>query len=282
LVDQLLAIIPSNPVGALATGNTLQIVAFALIFGVSMVSANDRAQPVANFFDSFSAVMERLIGLVMATAPYGVFALIATTVGTQGLSILGPLGRVIAAVGIACGIHMMIVYSSVLVVWARFNPIRFFARIGPVAMMAFTTTSVGATLPVSLETTQRKLGVSETIAKFVLPIGATVNKGGTVIYQSVAVVFIAQAYGVPLSLANYAMIGLITLISSFGTPSIPGAGLIILTLILTSAGLPVEGVAVIAGIDRVLDMIRTPTNVIGDCVVAVVVAESEGELARQE
>lgn len=244
-----------------------------------MVLAGDRARPVADFFESFSVVMERLTGLVMATAPYGVFALIAATVGAQGLAILLPLVRVIAAVGVACGIHVIVVYSGVLWVGARFNPIRFFSRIGDVAMMAFTTTSVGATLPVSLDTVQRKLGVSETIAKFVLPIGATVNKGGTVIYQSVAVGFIAQAYGVPLSLGSYAMIGLVTLISSLGTPSIPGAGLIILTLILSSAGLPLEGIAVIAGVDRVLDMIRTPTNVIGDCVVAVVVATSEGELS---
>ena len=197
------------------------------------------------------------------------------TVGAQGLGIFLPLARLLGAVVLGCGIHGLLFYSVVLLVVARCHPLRFFSHMGSVVMMASTTTSAGATLPVSLDVVQRALGVSEMVAKFVLSIGATVNKGGTVLYQSVAVMFIAQAYGVPLSGSQMLMIGVVILVSSLGTPSIPGAGLVMLTLILNAAGLPVEGLAVIAGVDRILDMIRTPINVLGDCVVAVVIERGE-------
>lgn len=275
IVAQLVGIIPANPVAALAAGNTLQIVAFALIFGVSMLLAGDSAKPMAEFFESLSAIMARFTTLVLATVPYGVFALIATTVGAQGLGIFLPLARLLVAVVLGCGIHGLLFYSGVLVIAAGCHPLRFFSRMGSVVVMASTTTSTGATLPVSLNVVQRELGVSEMIAKFVLSIGVTVNKGGTVLYQSVAVMFIAQAYGVAMSGFQMLMVGVVILVSSLGTPSIPGAGLIMLTLILNAAGLPVEGLAVIAGVDRILDMIRTPINVLGDCVVAVVIEKGE-------
>lgn len=277
LVDQLVGIIPSNPIAALSSGNTLQIVAFALIFGVAMLLAGDSAKPMVSFFDALLAVMSRFTAMILTTLPYGVFALIATTVGAQGVGIFLPLARLILAVILGCGIHALLFYSVVLLVMARYNPWRFFSRMGNVVMMASTTTSTAATLPVSLPVVQRDLGVSSMVAKFVLSIGVTVNKGGTVLYQSVSVMFIAQAYGISLSGTQLLMVGVVTLVSSFGTPSIPGAGLIMLTLILNSAGLPVEGLAVIAGVDRLLDMMRTPVNALGDCVVALVIEKSESQ-----
>jgi Na+/H+-dicarboxylate symporter len=278
LVDTLLNIIPQNPIAALAEGQILQIIAFALFTGICISLAGIRAKPVVKFFDAFSEVMFTMTGLIMDFAPYGVFALIAAVAGQYGLEVLLPLAKVIVLVYIGCIIHAFMVYGTMVRVWARLNPIRFFKGIFDAMVVAFTTTSSSATLPVTMRCAQENLGVSKDVASFVLPLGATVNMDGTALYQGVCALFVAQVYGITLSPGQYLTIILTATLASIGTAGVPGAGLIMLTLVLQQVGLPLEGVALIAGVDRILDMARTCINVTGDSCVAAVVAESEHEL----
>ncbi len=278
LVDTLLGIIPTNPIAALANGKILQVIAFALFTGICISLAGVRAKAVLNFFDAFSEVMFKMTGIVMDFAPYGVFALIAAVAGEYGLDVLLPLGKVILLVYLGCIIHALVVYGTLVKVWARLNPFRFFKGVFDAMMVAFTTTSSSATLPVTMRCVQENLGVSKDVASFVLPLGATINMDGTALYQGVCALFVAQVYGVELGLSQYLTIIITATLASVGTAGVPGAGLIMLTLVLQQVGLPLEGVALIAGIDRVLDMARTCINVTGDSCVTTVVAETEGEL----
>ncbi len=278
LVETLVNIIPANPMQAMADGQILQIIMFALLFGVALVLIGDKAQPVTDFFNAIAEAMYKLTDMVMAMAPYGVFALMAWVGGSYGLAILLPLGKVILAVYLACLVHALGVYSLILLFVGRLNPLRFFYGVKEALSVSFSTSSSAATLPVSLREVQDNLGVSKGVASFVLPLGATINMDGTAIYQGVTALFIAQAFGVDLSFAQMATIVLTATLASIGTAGIPGAGLIMLSLILSSVGLPMEGLALVAGVDRVLDMIRTTVNVTGDCMVATLVAKSEGEL----
>lgn len=214
----------------------------------------------------------------MRVAPIGVFGLIAPVVGEYGLSVLMPLVKVILAVAIACILHAAVVYSIAVKKFGKMNPIKFFKGISPAAFVAFSTASSSGTLPVTLRNTQENLGVSNRISSFVLPLGATINMDGTAIYQGVAVLFVAQFYGLDLSFVQLLTVVLMTILASIGTAGVPGAGLIMLTMVLTSVNLPLEGIALIAGIDRILDMFRTCVNVVGDASAAVVVAGSEDEI----
>lgn len=278
LIDTFLNIIPTNPVSALANGNILQIIAFALFAGISLSLAGVKAKSVLNFFDAFAEMMYKMTGIIMDYAPYGVFALIAGVAGEYGLDVLLPLAKVIVLVYVGCIIHALVVYGTMVKVWARLNPFRFFKGISDAMMVAFTTTSSSATLPVTMRCVQENLGVSKDVASFVLPLGATINMDGTALYQGVCALFVAQVYGVDLGLGQYIMIIITATLASIGTAGVPGAGLIMLTLVLQQVGLPLEGVALIAGIDRILDMARTCINVTGDSCVSAVVAETEHEL----
>ncbi len=278
VIETILGLVPTNPVAAFAEGNVLQIIVFAIFVGLAITLAGDLAKPVRAFFDSAAEVMYKLTSVVISFAPYGVFALMVWVAGTYGWDVLAPLASVIALVYIGCIIHAVVVYGGLIKFVARLNPVRYFqGSIEPV-MVAFTSTSSSGTLPVTMMSAERNLGVSRSVSSFVLPLGATINMDGTALYQGVCAVFIAQAYGVDLTTGQYVTIVLTSTLASIGTAGVPGAGLIMLSLVLASVGLPLEGVAIIAGIDRILDMARTATNVAGDCAVSCVIARSEGEL----
>lgn len=277
IIDTILGLVPTNPVEAFATANVLQIIVFAIFLGIAIVQAGEAAAPVKRFFESAAEVMYRLTAIIIAFAPYGVFALMVWVAGTYGLDVLAPLAMVIALVYGGAILHALLVYGGLLKL-CGLNPVRFFqGSIEPI-MVAFTSTSSSGTLPVTMMATEQNLGVPRRISSFVLPMGATVNMDGTALYQGICAVFIAQAYGIDLNMGQYLTIVLTATLASIGTAGVPGAGLIMLSLVLVSVGLPLEGVAIIAGVDRILDMARTALNVTGDCAVACAVARSEGEL----
>jgi Na+/H+-dicarboxylate symporter len=223
--------------------------------------------------------MYKVTELVMSLAPYGVFALIAVTVSKYGISVLAPFAKVIGAVYLGCIAHAIIVYSGLVSLVTKKSPTWFFSGIKEASITAFVTRSSSATLPVTMTCTQENMGVSEKISSFVLPLGATINMDGTALYQGVCALFIAQAFGIDLSLGAQVGIIVTATLASIGTAGVPGAGLIMLTLVVTQAGLPMEGVALVAGIDAVLDMARTSLNVTGDACITTVVAKTEGELS---
>ena len=280
LVQILVGLVPTNPVTAFAKGNILQIIIFAIALGVSMNLVGEKAAPAIRLFDSLAEVLYKLTDLVMRFAPIGVFALIAGVVASHGIEVLLPLAGVIGVIYLASIAHMLLVYGSLIGGLARLSPLRFFRGIAPALAVAFSTSSSSGTLPVSIECARKNLGVSQGVAGFVLPVGATINMDGTAIYQGVLALFIAQAFGIDLSAGQYLMIILTATLASVGTAGIPGAGLIMLGLVLSSVGLPLEGVALIAGIDRILDMARTTVNVTGDLMTTTLVARSENELDR--
>ncbi|CAE6882226.1 dicarboxylate/amino acid:cation symporter [Pseudomonas sp. BMW13] len=280
LVQILVGLVPTNPVTAFAEGNILQIIVFAIALGVSMNLVGEKAAPAIRLFDSLAEVLYKLTDLVMRFAPIGVFALIAGVVASHGIEVLLPLAGVIGVIYLASIAHMLLVYGSLIGGLARLSPLRFFRGIAPALAVAFSTSSSSGTLPVSIECARKNLGVSQGVAGFVLPVGATINMDGTAIYQGVLALFIAQAFGIDLSAGQYLMIILTATLASVGTAGIPGAGLIMLGLVLSSVGLPLEGVALIAGIDRILDMARTTVNVTGDLMTTALVARSENELDR--
>jgi Na+/H+-dicarboxylate symporter len=281
LVQILVGLVPSNPVAAFAEGNILQIIVFAIALGVSMNLIGEKAAPAVKLFDSLAEVFYKLTDLVMRCAPIGVFALIAGVVASHGIEVLLPLAGVIGVIYLASITHMLLIYGGLLAVLARLSPLRFFKGAAPALAVAFSTSSSAGTLPVSIECARKNLGVSQGVAGFVLPVGATINMDGTAIYQGVLALFIAQAFGVDLNAGQYLMIILTATLASVGTAGIPGAGLIMLGLVLTSVGLPLEGVALIAGIDRILDMARTTVNVAGDLMTTTLVGSSEKELDRE-
>ncbi len=278
LVDTLIGLFPTNPIAAMANGSVLQIIVFAILFGIAINLAGEAGAKIRQFFEWMAEVIYKLTGVIVALAPYGVFALMAWVAGTYGMDVLLPLGMVILAVYLGCVIHAIVVYGGAISLVAKLNPIRYFQGIAEAQAVAFTTTSSSGTLPVTMSCTQKNLGVSRGVSSFVLPLGATINMDGTALYQGVCALFVAQAFGISLGFDQYVTIILTATLASIGTAGVPGAGLIMLSLVLTSVGLPLEGVAIIAGIDRILDMARTALNVTGDGMVSVVVAKSEGEL----
>lgn len=280
LVDVILDIFPTNPVASMVNANMLQIIVFALFFGVACILAGERGRKVADFFESVAEVMYKVTHVVMNVAPYGVFALISVTAAKFGIAILAPFVKVIAAVFIGCIIHALIVYSGMITVICRRSPKWFFKGIDEAAITAFVTRSSSGTLPVTLANVRDELGVSEGVSSFVLPLGATINMDGTALYQGVCALFVAQAFNVPMTLSMQIGIVVTATLASVGTAGVPGAGLIMLTMVLTSVGLPIEGIALVAGIDVILDSARTCLNVIGDTAVCAVVAATEGETLK--
>lgn len=281
VIQTFLNIVPENPFAALTEGNILQIIFFAIFLGLAITVIGKKAEPVFHFFDSFAEVMFWITGVVMRFAPIGVLGLVAPIIGQYGPSVLLPLLKIILAVGIACLIHAVVVYSLAVKTFANMNPLTFFKGIAPAAVVAFSTASSAGTLPVTIKNTQENLGVSNKISSFVLPLGATINMDGTAIYQGVAVIFIAQFYGLDLTFMQLITVVITTILASIGTAGVPGAGMIMLAMVLGAVGLPLEGIALIAGIDRILDMFRTTINIVGDAAGAVTVAGTEkGEIDR--
>jgi len=278
IVDTLLNIIPKNPIGAMANGDMLPIIVFALFVGIMLTKLGTKASTVANFFSQFNDVMMEMTITVMKLAPVGVFCLISKTFATLGFSAFKPMLKYMGSVTIGLFIQCFIVYQILLFVFTRLNPMKFIKKFAPVMGFAFSTATSNATIPMSIDTLHKKLGVPKQISSFTIPLGATINMDGTAIMQGVAVVFIAQAYGINLSMTDLATVILTATIASIGTAGVPSVGLVTLAMVLTSVGLPTEGIALIMGIDRILDMLRTAVNITGDAVCTTIVSFQEGTL----
>ncbi|MPM36558.1 Proton/sodium-glutamate symport protein [bioreactor metagenome] len=280
VIETLLNIIPSNPLKALVDGNMLQIIAFALIIGAGIIGIGEKGKVLFNFFDSMADVMYKIIAVIMEFAPIGVFALITPVVAQNGPGVLLPLLKLIVVVYAGCAIHALFTYSATVSLFAKVSPVKFFKGIAPAMVFAFTTASSSATLPISMKRSEENLGVPKSVTSFVLPLGATINMDGTAIYQGVCAFFIAQVYGINLPISAQLTIILTATLASIGTAGVPGAGMIMLGMVLQSVGLPIEGIALIAGVDRILDMMRTMINITGDAACATIIAATEGELNR--
>ena len=280
VVETLLNIIPASPLKALVDGNMLQIIAFALIIGAGIIGIGEKGKNLQSFFDSFAEVTYKIISVIMEFAPIGVFALITPVVAVNGPSVLLPLLKLIIVVYAGCAIHAILTYSLTVWGFAKVSPLQFFKGISPAMIFAYTTASSSATLPISMKRCEESLGVPKSICSFTLPLGATVNMDGTAIYQGICAFFIAQIYGIDLPISAQLTIILTATLASIGTAGVPGAGMIMLGMVLQSVGLPIEGIAIIAGVDRILDMMRTMINITGDAACSVIVAATEGELDR--
>ncbi len=278
LADVLVGIVPSNPIQAMAEGNMLQIIVFALLFGYAISHAGESGRRIASFFSDSEAVIMKMVLILMNLAPYGVFALLAKLFAEMGIGAIMDLAAYFFTVLAVLIFHGLFSYGLLLKLLARVSPRVMLNKMRPVWAFAFSTASSGATLPVTMRTVEHRLGVHNTVAGFTVPLGATINMDGTAIMQGVATVFIAQVYGVELSFAAYLTVILTATLASIGTAGVPGVGLITLALVLEQAGLPVEGVALIIGVDRLLDMVRTMVNVTGDATAAVIVGRSENQL----
>ncbi|MEM8756799.1 MAG: dicarboxylate/amino acid:cation symporter [Planctomycetota bacterium] len=277
--DILLDIFPRNPFGAMAAGNTLQVVVTGLLIGIALTLIPKKdADPVIRFFDGMTKVTIKIVELVLLIAPYAVFALIVVVIADLGVEVLGKLVKYCLTAILGLAIMMFVVYPTVLRALTPVKYGRFFKAISPAQLLAFSSSSSGATMPVTMECVEKRLGVSEDVTSFVIPVGATINMDGTALYQGVAAVFIAQMYGLPLGFGDQLTIVLTATLASIGTAAVPGVGIVMLVIVLESVGIPLEGIAVILGVDRLIDMCRTSCNVTGDCMVAAVVGHSENEL----
>ena len=280
LVETILNIIPDNPIGSLASGNMLQIIVFALLVGVILAKLGEKTEVVGNFFSQFNDIMMEMTMMVMAVAPIGVFCLIARTFAGIGFSAFLPLGKYMIGVLLALAVQCFFVYLGLLKLFTGLNPIKFIKNFFPVMAFAFSTATSNATIPLSIDTLAKKMGVSKRISSFTIPLGATINMDGTAIMQGVAVVFAAQAFGINLDFTDYiTVIGTATL-ASIGTAGIPSVGLVTLTMVFNSVGLPVEAIGMIMGIDRILDMTITAVNITGDAVCTTIVAHQNKALDK--
>ncbi len=281
LTETLVNIVPKNPAKALAEGNMLQIIFFAIMLGVAIVGvAHEKRLIVVKAGEGLSDAMIEMVHLIMKIAPYAVFALGAGVVAKYGIGILKTLALYSLVVLLGLFLHGAIILSFFLLLLGRMNPIKFFRDSFKVMVFAFSTSSSNATLPITMETAEQKFGVPRYISSFVLPLGATINMNGTALYQGVAAVFIAQAYGIPLTISDQLTIVLTATLAAIGTAGVPGVGLIMLTMVLTAVHVPIEGIALIIGVDRFLDMARTIINVIGDLSAAVIMKRFESKFNR--
>ena len=273
-----LDIFPSNPVKAMAEGNMLQVIVFAILVGVAISKSGENGSRLRDGLNDWNEVIMKLVLMLMSVAPIGVFCLMTTVFANMGFGGILDLAKYFFNVVLVLVLHFALTYFLLLRFLAGLNPLRFYKDFYPVMVYAFSTSSSSATLPITLETLEKKMGVRKEVASFTAPLGATINMDGTAIMQGVATVFIAQAYSVEIGLAGYMTVILTATMASIGTAGVPGVGLITLALVLQQVGLPVEGIALIIGVDRLLDMLRTSVNVGGDATVASIVAKSEGKL----
>ena len=270
--DTLLNIIPKNIFNSLANGDMLPVIVFALFTGILLASMGNRVSTVANFFSQFNDIMMEMTTAVMKVAPVGVFCLIAKTFAGIGFDAFVPMLKYMGSVILALALQCFVVYQVLLFLFTRLNPFRFIRKFFPVMTFAFSTSTSNATIPLSIDTLFKKIGVSKRISSFTIPLGATINMDGTSIMQGVAVIFIAQAYGIDLTPSALATVVATATVASIGTAGVPSVGLVTLSMVLTSVGLPTEGIALIMGIDRILDMLRTAVNITGDAVCTTIIA----------
>lgn len=280
LVDTLLNIIPKNIIESMANGDMLPIIVFAVFVGLILAKLGKKATTVANFFAEFNDVMMEMTTTIMNAAPIGVFCMIAKTFASIGFDAFVPMLKYMFCVLFALALQCFGVYQLMLFIFTKLNPMVFIKKYFPVMQFAFSTSTSNATIPMAIDTLGDKLGISRKISSFTIPLGATINMDGTAIMQGVAVIFIADAYGMAITPTMLTTVILTATLASVGTAGVPGVGLITLAMVLTSAGLPTEGIALIMGIDRILDMTRTAVNVTGDAVCTAVVAHQEGMLDK--
>lgn len=278
ILQVLLNIIPSNPFESMMKGEMLQVIFFALLVGISIASLGKRALTLLKFFDELNEVVMKMVTIVMLVAPIGVFALVANVTAKLGFDILINLFIYILTVLLVLLVHFFVTYGGIFTVFTRLNFFKFIKKMYSAMLVAFSTSSSNATIPVTMTALTNKMGASKGVSSFTVPFGATINMDGTAIMQGVAVVFISQIYGIDISLTGYLMVILTATLASIGTAGVPGVGMITLSMVLVQAGLPVEAISIIFGIDRILDMSRTVVNVCGDATATMVIAKSEGEL----
>ena len=278
LTDVLIGIIPTNPIQSMASGDMLPIIFFAILVGVSMLMVGRKAKSFIEGAEIANEIMMKMVNIVMAVAPYAVFALIAKSMSQLGIDLLAHLAGYVGVLVGALILHLFITLMVVLKVFSGLSPAIFIKKIRNAQVFAFSTASSNATIPVTLKTVTKRMGVDNSVASFTVPFGATINMDGTAIMQGVATVFIANVYNVDLGLVGYLTVILMSVLASIGTAGVPGVGLIMLSMVFSQVGLPVEGIGLILGVDRLMDMIRTSVNVSGDAVVSAIVAKSEGKL----
>ena len=278
LSDVLINIIPDNVVQAFASGNMLQIIFFSILLGISLLMVGKKAQHIAEGVEVMNEAMMNMVNIIMVVAPYAVFALLAKAVAELGLDLLIQLGVYVAVVITALLLHLFGTLMFLLKILSKLNPKIFLAKIRDAQIFAFSTASSNATIPVTLRSVTKRMGIDNSVASFTVPFGATINMDGTAIMQGVATVFIANVYGVELGLSGYLTVILMSVLASIGTAGVPGVGLIMLSMVFVQVGLPIEGIGLILGVDRLLDMVRTSVNVTGDAVVTCIVAKSEKEI----
>ena len=281
VLETLINIFPSNPVAAMAEGKMLQVIVFALFFGIAISKSGEAGKKISDVFENANVILMKLIMMIVSLAPYGVFCLMVKLGLSVGLSEITKLAAYFFTVVGVLIIHGLIVYPLLLMLISRVNPLVFLKKMREPIMVAFSTSSSGATMPVTMRTVETKLGVNKRVSSFAVPLGATINMDGTAIMQGVATVFISQFYGISLTPDQYLMVILTATLASIGTAAVPGVGLVMLTMVLAQVGLPVEGIGLIIGVDRLLDMLRTAVNVTGDGTVSTLVASTEGDLDRQ-
>lgn len=279
--DILLNIVPTNGIGAMAEGNILQVVFFAVFVGITLNLMGDKARKVIDLSYDCAQVVFKMIGIIIKISPYAVFALMAWVVGKQGLDIIVKLGKLVVTVIIACGLQY-IVFGVLIFLFARLNPMPFYRKSLEYQSLAFSTSSSKATLATTMYVAEHKMGISKSTTSFVLPLGAAINMDGTAIYLGICAVFLAQATGVELQMHDYMIIVLTSTIASIGAAGYPGGALVMMSLVLHSVNLPIEGIAIIAGIDRILDMLRTTINITGDTTITLIVDKSEGKLDEKQ
>ncbi|MGL4947415.1 MAG: dicarboxylate/amino acid:cation symporter [Cetobacterium sp.] len=281
-VDILLGMIPINPIEALAKGDMLQIIVFSILCGVAMALLGDKVSTVRKGVEELNSLVLKMVEIVMQLAPFGVYGLIGKTFATLGYSAMLPLMKYFVGVVVVLVLHYLITYQTLLILVAKYNPIKFLKKFSGPMMVAFSTSSSSATLPSSMNSLQKDFGVSKSISSFTLPLGSTINMDGTAIMQGVATIFIAQIYGVHLTMGDFVTVILTATLASIGTAGVPGVGVIMLGMVLQQVGLPLEGMALVMGIDRFVDMFRTVTNITGDAVCTLIIAKTEGELLDEE
>ncbi len=273
----LIGLIPTNPINAMATDNFLQIIIFSIFTGIVINMIGDKAKPVKEFIVSASQISFKMIEIIIKLAPLGVFGFISWIVGTQGIDILQALGKLIVAVLAACAFQYL-VFGLMILIFARISPLPFYRKILFTQSIAFATSSSKATLSTAITQLQEKLGVSKTNSNFLMPLGVCINMDGTAIYLGICALFFAQSYGIDLTTQNYFMLILTCTLGSIGAAGIPSGSIIFMSMVLTSVGLPIEGIGIILGIDRILDMVRTTINITGDSAITLIVDKSEGAL----
>ena len=281
LADTLLNIIPKNPIQGLAEGNMLQIILFAIIVGIILAKLGSKVDVVSKFFSQFNDIMMEMTMIVMKVAPVGVFCLIARTFANIGFDAFIPMLKYMFSVFFALGLQCFVVYMVLLKGFTGLNPVKFIKKFAPVMGFAFSTATSNATIPMSIDTLSKKIGVNKKISSFTIPLGATINMDGTAIMQGVAVIFVAQAFNIGLDFVDYLTVIATATLASIGTAGVPGVGLITLSMVFNSVGLPVEGIALIMGIDRILDMTRTAVNITGDAVCTTIVACQSGDCDKE-